>query len=257
MLPHRYGDSICLLDDVFLLSLLARIGSPTTGTELLPHLVRTAYERLGMEVLAREFPRAEGRVETRMAATEPRAFYSGPLLCQSTPLVICAVIRAGILPSQACYELACEVLPPKNVRLDFLNMSRVTDAEHHVVGVRLDGSKVGGSIEGAVVLIPDPMGATGGTIARVVASYAELGGGTPKAIVAMHLMVTPEAIARVSHDCPGVKVYAGRLDRGLSPKDVLATVPGTHRERERGLNDVQYIVPGAGGMGELLTNSWV
>jgi uracil phosphoribosyltransferase len=34
-------------------------------------------------------------------------------------------------------------------------------------------------------------------------------------------------------------------------------VPGTYPDEERGLNDVQYIVPGAGGMGELLTNSWV
>ena len=70
-------------------------------------------------------------------------------------------------------------------------------------------------------------------------------------------MVTPEAIARVTHVQPGVKIYAGRLDRGLSSARALASVPGTFPDEERGLNDVQYIVPGAGGMGELLTNSWV
>ena len=32
-------------------------------------------------------------------------------------------------------------------------MSRVTDAQHQVIGVRLDGSKVGGSLAGAVVLV--------------------------------------------------------------------------------------------------------
>lgn len=256
-LAHRYGPNVTLLDDNWLLSLLARVGSPETGTEVLPALVRTAYQHLGRSVLAHEFPVVHDRIATRMVATEPRAFYEGPRLCQRTKLVICAVIRAGILPSQTCYELACEVLPAANVRLDFLNLSRTTDAGGRVTGVRLEGSKIGGSVEDAVVLVPDPMGATGSTVARVVDAYRELAGGEPRAIVAAHLMVTPEAIARVTACCPGVRIWAGRLDRGLSPKEVLKTVPGTHPELERGLNDVDYIVPGAGGMGELLTNSWV
>jgi uracil phosphoribosyltransferase len=56
---------------------------------------------------------------------------------------------------------------------------------------------------------------------------------------------------------PDVQVYTGRLDRGLSTPRALAAVPGEFPDEERGLNDVQYIVPGAGGMGELLTNRWV
>ena len=56
---------------------------------------------------------------------------------------------------------------------------------------------------------------------------------------------------------PDIVIYALRLDRGLSPADVLATVPGTRWDEERGLNDHQYIVPGAGGVGEILNNAWV
>ncbi|MGH7280580.1 MAG: uracil phosphoribosyltransferase, partial [Polyangiaceae bacterium] len=41
------------------------------------------------------------------------------------------------------------------------------------------------------------------------------------------------------------------------PGDVLATVPGTRWEEERGLDEHQYIVPGAGGVGEILNNAWV
>jgi uracil phosphoribosyltransferase len=254
---HRYGPDVHLLEDPYMLSLLARIGAPETDTDVLPGLVRSAYQRLLQAFFDREFPVVRDRVETRMAATEPRAFYEGPRLCQTTRLVICSVIRAGILPSQTCYETACEVLPADNVRLDFLNMSRVVDGDGQVVGVRMDGSKVGGSVEDAVVIIPDPMGATGGTVERAVEVYRALEGGPPRVIAALHLMVTPEAVQRLKTNVDGVKIYAGRVDRGLSPREVLASEPGTHPDQERGLNDVQYIVPGAGGMGELLTNSWV
>ncbi|MHC4895382.1 MAG: uracil phosphoribosyltransferase, partial [Planctomycetota bacterium] len=54
-----------------------------------------------------------------------------------------------------------------------------------------------------------------------------------------------------------VSVITARLDRGLSPPDVLACVPGERWSEERGLNDQSYIVPGAGGVGEVLNNAWV
>ena len=46
---------------------------------------------------------------------------------------------------------------------------------------------------------------------------------------------------------PEVIVYALRLDRGLSPADVLQT-PGERWTEERGLTDKHYIVPGGGGL---------
>ncbi len=255
-LEHRYGPRVHVLHEPGQLSLLARIGSPETGGAELPGLVRAAYARLLHAVLDTHFPVVADRVATRMSATEPRGFYEGPRLCQRTKLVICAVIRAGILPAQACYEQACRMLPPDNVRIDFLNMSRETDDDGHVTGVRLDGTKIGGDVGDAIVLIPDPMGATGGTIQRAVGIYRGLGA-MPRAVVAMHLMATPEAIQRCVSASSDATLWTCRVDRGLSAREVLETVPGTHPERERGLNDVHYIVPGAGGMGELMTNSWV
>lgn len=257
MLTHHYGPQVTILDDPYLLALLARLGAPETGTETIPALVRSAYFRLLQEVLARDFPRVSMRVRTRMVATEPRAFYEGPVLCPNTRLILPAVIRAGILPSQTCYEAAISVLPPHNVRLDFLNMSRVVDEQEHVVGVRMDGCKIGGDTENAIVVIADPMGATGGTVCRAVDLYKELPGPPPVALIALHLMVTPEAIQRIKKEHPDVKICAARLDRGLSTDEALATEPGKLLDQERGLNDVQYVVPGAGGLGELLTNSWV
>lgn len=257
LLRHRYGDRVHLFDDPFLSTLLARLGAPTTGTREMPQLVRSAYRRLLHEVLALAFPRSQQRHATRMSSHEPRAFVQQELLSRETRLVICAVVRAGILPAETCYEAALEVLPAENVRIDVLNMSREVDADGRVTGVRLDGTKIGGPVDDAFVLVPDPMGATGGTLCRVVDVYRNLAGGPPRTIAAAHLMVTPEAVQRVAASCPDAEVYAARFDRGLSSERALASEPGTHPGEERGLNDVQYIVPGAGGMGELLTNSWV
>lgn len=256
-LEHLYGDHVHISDSAWLRSLLARIGSPDTPVQEVPDLVRTAYRQMVTEILAAEFPIVNGQVVTRMGATEPRAYYQGPLLSGDTKLVVVAVIRAGILPAMTCYEEANRVLPISNVRLDFVNMSRQTDAEGRVTGIEFTGSKIGGPVKDAVVLIADPMGATGGTIDRTLQIYRELEDGTPAKVIAAHLMVTPEYIQRLAPLYPDLRIYAGRLDRGMSPDDVLQTPPGTHKDRERGLNATQYIVPGAGGIGELLTNSWV
>jgi len=257
-LEHRYGPRVHLPDDPWLYSVLARIGDPATGTLDITDLIRTAYRRLCASVLAKEFPVVQGRVETRMAAEEGElGYYEGPLLCRDTRLVVVAIARGGLLPAQTCYESACRVLPAENVRMDFLNMARITDADGQVTGVRLDGSKIGGSVHDAVVLIPDPMGATGGTVARTVDIYKGIEGGLRARFVCAHLMVTPEAIQRLQASHKDIRIHAGRLDRGLSPPAVLRSMPGTHPDQERGLNDRHYIVPGAGGIGELLTNSWV
>ncbi len=256
-LQHMYGEQVHISNDAWLRTLLVRIGSPDTPVREVPELVRAAYRLLLTGILSEQVPIVEERRATRMSATEPRAQYVGPMLCQSTKLVIVAVIRGGILPAQICYEEACRVLPPENVRLDFLNMSRITDEEGKVCGVRFDGSKIGGPVGDSVVLIPDPMGATGGTIARCAEIYRELNGGSPRSLVAAHLMVTPEAIQRLKGLDEELQIYAGRLDRGLSTPEALKSVPGMWPEQERGLNDNQYIIPGAGGIGELLTNSWV
>lgn len=73
----------------------------------------------------------------------------------------------------------------------------------------------------------------------------------------VHLIVTPEYLRHVTTHHPEVSVYALRLDRGLSSPEVLATTPGTHWERERGLTEHHYIVPGGGGLGEVHNNSFV
>jgi uracil phosphoribosyltransferase len=125
-----------------------------------------------------------------------------------------------------------------------------------VIGTNLGGVKIGGDIDDAFVVFPDPMGATGSTIKTAVDLYKSEVKGKARKFIAIHLIVTPEYIQAINQHCPDLNVYAIRLDRGLSSPDVLASIPGSH-QGERGLNDKQYILPGAGGLGEVINNSYV
>ena len=126
-----------------------------------------------------------------------------------------------------------------------------------MVGARITGSKIGGDVDDAILVFPDPMGATGGSICTALDLYKAQVVGTPRKVITAHLIITPEYVTRVTACHPDAIVYALRLDRGLSPPEVFDTVPGTLRDLERGLDDRQYIVPGGGCFGELMNNAYV
>lgn len=253
---HHYGPRVHILDDAWLATALARLGSPDVRRLELLALVRSVYHALLVHAAGQELPTVGAEIPTRMSAVHPgEGVFRGRVLDPGTQLVIVDVIRGGIVPAQICFELLQAVLPEANVRLDHLNMSRVVDENGRVTGTDLTGSKVGGSVEGATLVIPDPMGATGGTVKRAVEHY--LGEfGKPAKILALPMIATPEFLTAVLSRFDDVTVYTARLDRGLSAPDVLAAEPGKYWNRERGLDDHSYIVPGAGGIGEVINNSW-
>lgn len=255
-LVHHYGERVHILDNVYLLSALARLSSPSVAHRDLMALLRSVYQTLLMTACGRELPRVEASVPSRMAATHPeRGIYRGPVFDPNVEIVVVDIIRAGIVPSQVCFELLTTVLSEKNLRLDHLNMARQSDASGHVTGVDLSGSKIGGRVDGSVMVLPDPMGATGKTTVRALEHYHKQYG-KPAKIVALPMIATPEYLRNVLEAYDNLVVYTARLDRGMSDPEVLATMPGTHWDRERGLDEKSYIVPGAGGMGEVINNSW-
>lgn len=256
-IPHRYGAGVHLLDDPLAWTLLARACSPETGQPDVGRLVRTLYEILARAVLAGELPRARVDVPTRMVSSHPEAVYRGLALARSTKAVTVGIARAGTMPSQAVYDLMNEVLDPALVRQDHLFMSRQTNEHGEVIGATWHDAKIGRDVQDRYVLFPDPMGATGSSMISAVKYYETALVGKPAKCVALHLIVTPEYIRNVMAAHPGLVIYALRLDRGLSAERVLRTEPGTHWDEEHGLNDKQYIVPGAGGVGEILNNAWV
>ena len=211
----------------------------------------------GANGAGRGVPEADDVGPTRMIDSTPAGVWTGEVLAADTPTVVVALARAGLMPSQITYDLLNEVLDPQLVRQDHLSLGRQTDSRGRVTGALLDAAKIGGPIDGTLMLIPDPMGATGTTVSTALQHYRDRVPGRARKVVAMHLIVTPEYLRHVRDHHPEVLVYALRLDRGLSPADVLATVPGTRWEKERGLDDHHYIVPGGGGLGEVLNNSFV
>jgi uracil phosphoribosyltransferase len=144
---------------------------------------------------------------------------------------------------------------PKKVRQDHISIARSTNDAQAVTGSVVSGHKIGGTVDNSIVLFPDPMGATGGTLVEAVELFKK--NGKARKYIALHCIVTPEYLKKIQSKSPDLIVYAIRLDRGLSPADVLAKTPGSDWDRERGLNDHQYIVPGGGGFGEILNNAYV
>ena len=101
------------------------------------------------------------------------------------------------------------------------------------------------------------MGATGNSVCEILDFYKNLKGPKPKGFLALHLIITPEYIKKVSQSHPDLKILTARVDRGLSTGKGLSETLGSHPELEKGLNAMDYIVPGAGGVGELINNCYV
>ena len=254
---HRYGARVHLLADPVLSTQLAKLCSEGTIQPEVNRLMTQLYTRAIHTVAAHALPLKIQTVRTRMTAAHPEGAFLAPLIDRETPAVSVNLARAGTLPSHICYSELNELLDPNRVRQDHISISRTTDsASHQVTGAAMAGHKIGGRIDGAAVFIPDPMGATGSTVSEVITLYKKHFGSARK-FIAIHCIVTPEYLKRITTDHPDAEIYAFRLDRGLSPAEILKTIPGTHWDQERGLNASQYIVPGGGGLGEVLNNAFV
>jgi uracil phosphoribosyltransferase len=255
-LVHKYGPNVHVLADPLALTQLARLCAKGTFQPEINRLVEELYGILIRAVVNAEFPRHGMAQPTRMIDVTPHGVFQGEVMDPQVRAVTVNIARAGTLPSQVVYDFLNHVLDPRLVRQDHFVMARTLDEKGKVIGASHPGSKIGGDVDDSMLLFPDPMGATGGSICLALDEYKKIPGKPRKAICA-HLIVTPEYLKKVTTTHPGAVVYALRLDRGLSPEELFDTVPGTHWDKERGLDDKQYIVPGGGGFGELMNNAYV
>lgn len=255
-LEHRYGPNYHILADPFLLSHLARLCARETIQPEINNLVRDLYRYVIKAILNGQFPRTITRVHTRMFDSSPLGIWTGEVIDPEHRVVTVNIARAGTLPSQVVFDFLNTTMNPDMVRQDHIVMARQTDDAGKVSGFDASGIKIGGDVEDAIVIFPDPMGATGGSLAAAIDIYKREFGSAAKYITA-NLIVTPQYLKRMRDRHPEVVVYAVRLDRGASPADVLATIPGERWAEESGLSDIQYILPGGGGFGEIMNNAYV
>jgi uracil phosphoribosyltransferase len=256
-LTHFYGKNVHLVASPFLLSQLATLCAKETIQPQVNRLVASLYTDMVKMAINAEFPRKTAAVPTRMHDSTPLGIYQGEVIDPEVRAISVNIARAGTLPSQVTYDLLNTILSPQLVRQDHIIMSRMLDTAEKVVGSNIGGAKIGGDVDDAIVIFPDPMGATGGSLSTAIKMYKEKVPGKMKKVVCINLIVTPEYVRRITTDHPDVVIYAIRLDRGLSPAEVFGTPPGKHWDKERGLDDRQYIVPGGGGMGEIMNNAYV
>jgi uracil phosphoribosyltransferase len=252
---HRYGDQVHILSDPFLHTQLAKLCSIETTQPWINELIISLYSTLMKTVINHEFPQKQMITDSRMSTSHPEGIFESSIIDPSTKVVSVNLARAGTLPSHTCYHLLNYLMDPKQVRQDHISIARQTDQAHHVTGSTVSGHKIGGSVDDSIVIIPDPMGATGATLVETLDLYKTYG--KAKKYIALHCIVTPEYLKHVKEKHPELIVYAMRLDRGFSSEKVLNSIPGTYWSEERGLNDQQYIVPGGGGFGEILNNAYV
>jgi uracil phosphoribosyltransferase len=256
-LEHRYGPNVHVLSSPTLLTQLSILCAKGTIQPQINRLASSIYSELVKTVVDNEFPRKQVAVPTRMIDSNPRGIFHGQIVDPHVRVVTVNIARAGTLPSQVAFDLLNTLLDPTLVRQDHIVMSRMLNDADQVVGSAIGGAKIGGDVDEAFVLFPDPMGATGGSLSTAIKTYKEKVPGKPRRFICIHLIVTPEYLRRMTTDHPDAVVYAIRLDRGLSAPEVFSTVPGTFWDKERGLDDRQYIVPGGGGFGEIMNNAYV
>jgi uracil phosphoribosyltransferase len=256
-IKHKYGKNIHLLNSPYLLTLLDKICSDAIVQPLFTEYVRKAYSMLFTQAGSSFMKTEVVTSATRMAEYHKEGVYKGDVFSHTTKAVVVDLARAGMIPSQLIYNELNFLFDYKNIRQDHFYAARKTNEFGTVTGVDISGSKIGGDIENAYVIFPDPMGATGGTISEAISFYKNQVPGKCIKFITLHLIITPEYIKRIQNDHPEVEVYTIRLDRGLSSQKALKALPGEHPDEEKGLNNNQYIIPGAGGIGELLNNSFV
>jgi uracil phosphoribosyltransferase len=159
----------------------------------------------------RDLPTVDVEVETPIARSKEKKL-------GDYPIVVAPILRAGL----AMVEPAMELLPEAEIRhIGLYRDEETLQPVHYYVKVPERYP------DETVVLIIDPMLATGGSAMDTIALFEERG---LKKIKFLCLIASPEGIARVTARYPNVQIYAVSVDEKL--------------------NENGYIVPGLGDAGD-------
>ncbi len=182
---------------------LTELRDASTGGKRFRETLRELARLLVAEA-TRWVPTDRRSVRTEVAEAEGRAL--------DRDVVLAPILRAGL----GMMEAARDYFPDAGVA--HVGMSRdegTLEAEEYLLEVPTD-------LEDPLVLVLDPMVATGGTATRALASLKER---IPSADWRLVSVVSaPEGIERLHEDHPDVSVYTASLDEDLNDEGLI--VPG-------------------------------
>jgi uracil phosphoribosyltransferase len=137
----------------------------------------------------------------------------------ATDVVLIPVLRAGL----GMVEGIVNLLP--DAKVGHIGMYR----DHETLKPITYFSKFPESLSGSIVMVLDPMLATGGSASAAIKVIKENGAKTIKLV---SIVGAPEGVSRIENDHPDVQIFLAALDSNL--------------------NEHGYIVPGLGDAGDRL-----
>ncbi len=203
------NQNIIIMDHPLIKHKITRLRDKSTGTNEFRALVNEIAMLMGYEAL-RDLPLKEEEVET------PIEKCMAPVIA-GRKLAVVPILRAGLGMTNGILAL----VPSAKVGHIGLYRDEETHEPHEYY------CKLPNPIDERVIVVTDPMLATGGSAVSAV-DFIKCHGG--KNIKFMCIIAAPEGLKRLTEAHPDIQIYVGQLDREL--------------------NEAAYICPGLGDAGD-------
>lgn len=202
-------ENVQILDHPLIQHKISRLRDKATGTNEFRQLVSEIAMLMGYDAL-RDLPMEEVKVET------PIETCMTPVI-SGRKMAIVPILRAGL----GMVDGITALVPTAKVGHIGLYRDEVTHEPHEYY------CKLPSPIEERVILVTDPMLATGGSAVDAITQIKSHGG---KKIKFLCIIAAPEGLKKLHESHPDVQIYVGHLDREL--------------------NENAYICPGLGDAGD-------
>lgn len=201
--------NVMILEHPLIKHKISTLRDKNTGTSEFRHLIEEIAMLMGYEAL-RDLPLEDVEVET------PIEKCMTPMI-KGKKLAVVPILRAGLGMVNGVLALA------PNAKVGHIGLCRdeVTHQPHEYY------CKLPEPIDDRLIVVTDPMLATGGSAVAAIDFIKQRGG---KNIKFMCVIASPEGVKKLSETHPDVQIYVGQLDRCL--------------------NENAYICPGLGDAGD-------
>jgi len=187
---------------------LTKLRRKETGTKEFRENLDEIAALMAYEI-TRDLPLSEIEIETPLASMK-----TGELACY---VVLVPVLRAGLGMTEGITGL----IP--TAKIGHIGLYR----DHETLEPKTYYAKLPACIKEAVVMVLDPMLATGGSASSAITLIKQHGASQIKLIC---IVGTPEGVSHIEKDHPDVDIFLAALDDGL--------------------NEYGYILPGLGDAGD-------